>query len=428
MMSRSWLYVIGGCIAVTLILAWFKYSQISDAIAFAKSFPEPMETVEFALVEEAQWQATTSVTADVRAIQAIDISNELSGRVVELGFASGDKVRKGQLLVRFDTSEELAQLAAAKADEELALLALERNQKLAKSGVASAEERDSARAQSRAAIATADRLQAIIDKKTLRAPFAGKAGIYELEVGQYLQANTLITRLVGDNKAVWLDFNLPQQHAYLTIDDSVEVSSSKLPNGSVLATIIARDSWVNPRSGNLRYRAITDNLDGLLYPGSVVSLRVATGQAQIVARIPTTAVRYDAIGANVYVLQKSEAGAQAPERASKRPVSLGREENQSVIVTSGLRVGERVAANGAFKLRDGILVTAVTRTGPKTKLANIKPEELPDAAPGDDFTPSKNNQSNSEVELPGKDNSSNVNPQTPAPIGTELSTGIAGSQ
>ncbi len=372
MKSRSWWVVIVAIIAITAALAWFKVDQIQKAIALGESFGEPMEVVELAIVEQAQWQPLVSVTADVVAMQAINLTNELGGQVVEVGFAAGEKVRKGQLLLRLDTREEQAQLAAAQADAELARLELTRNQQLAKTGVASVEARDKSLAQRNAAVASEERLQAIIDKKTIRAPFDANAGIFTLSAGQYLQANTAITRLVGDTSQLWLDFDLPQHLATLAVGDSVTVSSptsrssissstssqSIVPGESLQATVIARDSRVNPRSGNLRYRALTNN-NGKLYPGTVVSVSVAAGPLRAVTRLPKTAVRYDATGPNVYVLVPAEAGAAAPERASKRPVTLGPEQNQQIVITSGVNIGERVAANGAFKLRDGLLVKAV---------------------------------------------------------------------
>jgi membrane fusion protein (multidrug efflux system) len=117
-------------------LGYLKFAQIQAAIAFAETFPEPMETVELFSVREEVWQPTTSVTAETVAIHAIEVSTELAGRIVEVGFAPGATVRAGQLLVRLDTSEERAELAAARADARLATLALARNRKLIASGAA----------------------------------------------------------------------------------------------------------------------------------------------------------------------------------------------------------------------------------------------------------------------------------------------------
>ena len=198
--AGSWIAVILGCLLVAAGLGYYKYRQIQAAIAFGASFPEPVEAVEAAVVAEAFWQPAADVTGEVVSPRAVDLSSELAGRIVEVAFAPGAAVERGQVLVRLDTSEEQAQLAAARAEAELARLALSRNERLMRSGAAAEEARDTARAQYDAAMAAVQRLQAIIDKKTLRAPFDALAGLHELEVGQYLDKGAVIARL--DRKSV----------------------------------------------------------------------------------------------------------------------------------------------------------------------------------------------------------------------------------
>lgn len=357
MKLRRWVIIGLACLCVVAALATFKVMQIKAAIAFGESFPEPVEAVELAVVEQVSWQPSVSATAEIVALQDVELSNELAGRVVEVGFEPGATVTAGQLLVRFDTSEERARLEAAKAQTELARLELQRNEKLLKTGAAAKETYDQAVAQRNAALAEQRALQAIIDKKTLRAPFAAEAGLHELEAGQYLDAATVITRLVGSGPAVWLDFTLPQQQANLNKGDVVEVAAPGLREQALEATVIARNAWVDKQSRNVRYRAlIADAAD--LRPGTIVTVKVPIGAARTVVRLPETAVRYDSFGASVYVLEPAELDAPVAERASRRSVTLGPQENQTVIIVSGVKAGERVAANGSFKLRDGVLVSA----------------------------------------------------------------------
>ena len=357
MKLRRWVIIGLACLCVVAALATFKVMQIKAAIAFGESFPEPIEAVELAVVEQVSWQPRVSVTAEIVAIQDVELSNELAGRVVEVGFEPGATVAAGQLLVQFDTSEERARLEAAKAQAELARLVLNRNKKLLKTGAAAKEALDQAVAQRNAALAEEHALEAIIAKKTLRAPFAAEAGLHDLEAGQYLDAATVITRLVGSGQAVWLDFTLPQQQANLKKGDVVQVAAPGLRKQAIEATVIARDAWVNRQSRNMRYRALIAAASDLR-PGTIVTVEVPTGPAQSVARLPETAVRYDSFGASVYVLEPAESDAPAVERASRRSVTLGPQENRTVIIVSGLKAGERVAANGSFKLRDGVLVSA----------------------------------------------------------------------
>lgn len=357
MILRRWVILGLACFCVTAILAAYKVMQIRAAIAFGESFPEPVETVEVAVAQQVLWQPTVSATAEIVAQQDVALSNELPGRIVEVGFEPGARVAAGQLLVRFDTSEEQARLEAAKAQAELARLVLARNKKLLKTGAAAREAYDQALAQRNAALAEERAQRAIIAKKTLRAPFAAETGLHELAVGQYLDAATVITRLVGTGQAVWLDFTLPQQQARLKKGGIVQVFAPGLLDKPVEATVIARDAWVDAQSRNVRYRAVIDRA-GELQPGAIVTVSVPFGEPRTVVRIPATAVRYDSFGASVFVLVADKADDSATERASRRGVTLGPQENKTMIVTAGLQPGERVAANGSFKLRDGVLVGA----------------------------------------------------------------------
>ena len=357
MKVRRWLVVIVVCASVAAGLSYFKYQQIQAGIAFAAAFPEPVEAVELFIALEELWQPSTSVTAEVVAIRNVELSNELAGRIIEVGFGPGATVVAGQVLIRLDTSEERAQLAAARAEAELARLALQRNQKLILSGAAAEEARDRARAEYDAARAEVSRLKAIVDKQTLRAPFDAQAGLHELEAGQFLNSGTVITRLIGVDDDIWIDFTLPQQNANLDHQEMVMVNVGKLST-PFEARIIARDAFVNEDSRSVRFRAVADNTAIGLYAGTLVTVEVPLGATQIATLVPITAVRRDAFGANIYVLRPAEEGARAAERAERRSVELGPQRGNLLVITSGLQPGERVAANGAFKLRDGVLVDA----------------------------------------------------------------------
>ncbi|MGI9285535.1 MAG: efflux RND transporter periplasmic adaptor subunit [Pseudomonadales bacterium] len=300
MKLRRWVIIGLVCFCVTAALAAFKVMQIRAAIAFAESFPEPVEAVELAVVEQVSWRPNVSATAEVVAPRDVELSNELAGRIVEVGFEPGATVAASQLLVRFDTSEERARLEAAQAQAELARLVLARNKKLLKTGAAAKEAYDQAVAQRNAALAEERALRAIIAKKTLRASFAAEAGLHQLAVGQYLDAATVITRLVGTGEDIWLDFTLPQQQARLSKGDVVKAVAPGLLDRAIEATIIARDAWVDKQSRNVRYRALATEITNL-NPGTIVNVSVPMGQTQTVARLPATAVRYDSFGASVYV-------------------------------------------------------------------------------------------------------------------------------
>ncbi|NKB98830.1 MAG: efflux RND transporter periplasmic adaptor subunit [Pseudomonadales bacterium] len=356
----SWLGVVVVCGLVTAGLGFYKYNEIQAAIAMGQAFPEPAEAVERFVVREQTRRPSLSVTGEVVATQSATLQNELKGRIVNVGFAPGSRVEAGRVLLRLDVSQEQAQIAEARADQKIAQLALDRAVRLVKSGAGSIENRDQARAQFDSARARVSALAALIDKKTLRAPFDAITSLHQLEVGQYLDAGTEITMLVGVDDHVWIDFALPQDSAQVDIGSSVSVTYGDLEQ-LMVATVIARDASVNVRSRNLRLRAqlVSDAID--LLPGMLVRVSVPLGSVETVTVVPATAVRRDALGASVYLLEEVEEEGQQKTRARRLKVQLATiadvdQEADLIVIREGLKAGDQIAAIGAFKLRDGSLV------------------------------------------------------------------------
>ena len=330
-------------------------------MAFAAAFPEPVEAVEGFTARESLWQPTTRVTGEVIAIRAVVMAAEMAGAIVEVGVEPGARVEAGQLLVRLDTSEERAELAASEAEVEIARLALKRAERLLEADLGTAEARDEARARFDAARAVSQRIEAVIAKKSLRAPFAATSGLHELDVGQFLDRGDEVVRLIGAEDALWVDFTLPQEEAALADGELVNIFPHGGDRDSVRARVIARDSFVNERSRNVRYRCLVDREALGQHPGAIVTVQAPLGPPETATLVPAPAVRRDAFGAKLFVLRPAEEGARAPERAERRDVTLGPRRGEYIVIASGLRPGERVAADGAFKLRDGVLVSAAGR-------------------------------------------------------------------
>lgn len=356
----SWLVVVAICVLVACGLGYLKYAQIQGAIAAAAAFPEPVVTVQAHTVQSELRTASMSVSGEVIAPVAASLTAELEGRVARVGFAPGSIVQKGQVLVQLDVAQEQAQVAEARAEQKIAQLALERAQKLVRTGAGSVEVRDQAEARFAAAGARVDALTAIIDKKTIRAPFDGTAGLHELEVGQFLSNGSSITQLVGASDNLWIDFSLPQGIALAT-GSTVRVQASS-DQTLFPATVVARDATVSARSRNLTLRAEIDRTgEHKLLPGMLVSVVVPLGEPRYLPVVPATSIRRDALGAAVYVLENVAEDGQDRIRARKQPVQLElvpdpEQSSDMVVVLQGLSGGERIAAVGAFKLRDGRLV------------------------------------------------------------------------
>lgn len=349
---KRWLVVIAACITVVAVLGFIKYSQVQAAIEFGSSFPEPSETVEAVSAVATQWQPQVKASAEIVPTRAIEIINELPGTITRVGFKSGDTLQAGQLLIQLDTSEEEAQLSAAKARAELAGRLLARNKKLASSQAVSEQANDAALADRDAAVAEARRVQAIIDKKTLRAPFNAHAGLHRWEVGGYLAAGTSVTTLVGIEKSVWIDFSLPQLAEPVAIGATVRL---QMAGRDAEATVIARDSLLTPGSRSVRYRALAEDAALAAMPGALLNVIAAQGDPIPAISVPAVGVRQDAFGTHVFVLARAENGADADFRAERRSVEVLTIAKTTAYLSAGLQADERVAAAGAFKLRDGLL-------------------------------------------------------------------------
>lgn len=358
-MSRtlSWIVLIVVCLLVAVGLGYFKYGQIQAAMAYGASFPEPAEAVEFVLVAEREVQPTSAVTGQVVAVRAVELRTEVSGVIAQVGFASAARVEAGQLLLAFDAREEQAELDAAKAALRLADLDRARARKLRATGATAIDTLDRAQAAWQSSAAEVARAQARLAKRQILAPFAGTSGLHQFEPGQYLAEGTPVTQLVGDEASLWVDFAVPQQQAAL-VGDVVQVT---VPGSRQSATgrVVAQDAAVSERSRNLRFRAEVSRDALAMMPGALVRVTVPLGAAMPAAVVPVTAVRRDAFGARVFALVPAEEGAGGSERAVLRNVEIGEQLGTEVVVRSGLQVGDRIAATGAFKLRDGVLVNAV---------------------------------------------------------------------
>ena len=361
MKFKRWLITLSVCLAVFGALATYKVMQIRAAIAFGESFPEPSHTVEAATVERTQVQNRITTIATVVAPQTVDLRIELEGRISSINLQSGSVIKAGDILLQLDITEETARLKAAQARARLAKLDLERIQKLRKNRTVSEERLDQAEAQYDIARADMAELKATIDKKTLRAPFDARVGLHQLEVGEFLSANTVITRLVGLNDYIWVDFSLPLNQTQLPLDSVISVLPNRSGEQTLEGKIIARDSIVSADSRNLMYRAQVKNANDKLPHNTIVNVEVPLAESQTALSVPSSAIRYDALGSFVYLLDEDaeNKGYRARRQTVKiaaDSLSLTGETHLSTTITEGLQEGQLIAANGSFKLRNQLLV------------------------------------------------------------------------
>jgi membrane fusion protein (multidrug efflux system) len=332
------------------------------------AYPAPQETVSSFAVREEKWPETFSAIGSVTAVQGVNITTEVSGAVREIAFESSAAVAKGDLLVRLDTSTEEAQLRAAEAKVEWAKVSAKRARNLRADNTVSQSELDSAEADLKQAEANAEAIHAAIEKKTIRAPFAGRLGIRQVNLGQYLEAGKPIVSLQS-LAPVYADFSLPQQNlSQLKAGMRVNVSTDTYTNHQFEGSLTAINPDLDVKTRSIGLQATLDNADQLLRPGMFARVEVVLPDEQSVLVVPATSILSAPYGDSVYVIEKASgtnATASAGLVVRQQFVKTGRAHGDFVSVESGLKPGDRVASSGIFKLRNGMSVSENNEVSPK---------------------------------------------------------------
>ncbi len=347
--------IVGAVVAVALGLGAWKYLQMHGGKSAGGGF-EPTEFVRIETASVGPFQRTMTAVGSVQAIRHITIANEVAGKVADVSFDSGQIVERGHVLIQLDSATERADLKAAQAQAALARTSYERWTQAMESNAGSKQELDKARAELDQTMARVEQLNAIIEKKQIKAPFRGRVGLRDTHPGQYLAEGTRITTLQGLDEQVYVDFSMPQARAAATpvgAQVGVHVAGHELT-----ATVSAVDAQIDLATRNARVRATMPSFDNRLVPGMFVDVRIPLGAAEEVVKVPTTSVRRAPFGDFVFVITDGEKDAQgnATLRAHQRFVKVGGSMGQDVIITDGLKAGERIAGDGSFKLREGVRV------------------------------------------------------------------------
>ncbi len=349
-------------------LAAWKYASIRDTEAASANRPEPMESVTVAVATEREHLQTTTSIGTVLALRSITLRNELPGTVRQVTLTPGQIVEAGTVLVALDVSVEEAELEAQEAEAALAETLLGRMQRASQNRGASESDVDRAHAQRDVALAQIARTKAIIERKTIRAPFRARVGIADVHPGQYLNEGTELTTLQGVDDAVHVDFTVAQRVAAgLREGDKVDVFASS-DSAPTAATIVAIDARVDPATRNAMVRARIEGATDAPAPGASVRVQVPIGAPSAAVAVPVSALRKGPAGDHVFVIEPDEAG---NTRAHLRQVQSGTALGHEVLILSGLSAGEQVAASGSFKLREAVLVAiASDATGDAGTAAN----------------------------------------------------------
>jgi membrane fusion protein (multidrug efflux system) len=362
-------------IAIVFALGGIKFFLVRKAMAEYASFAPPPETVTSLIAEEEAWIPSLKAVGSTAAVQGVTVSTDEPGIVQKIDFESGQAVKQGDLLVQLEVSQEQAQLRSAEAQMRLAGANLLRQQNLFKSRVSSQADYDSAQAQYDQAVAKVEEVNALINKKTIRAPFSGVLGIRAVNLGQYLQSGAQVAPLQSLDP-IYVNFWLPQQNlGHIGAGQPVSVQADGLPNVTFDGTINAVDAVVDEATRNVRVQATLSNPNALLRPGMFVNTEVPLASKSNHVVLPATAVQYAPYGDMVYIIEDLKGPDGKTYRGVRQQVvKVGESRGDRVAILSGVNAGEEVVTSGVFKLRPGVHVQVNNSIQPENSEAP-KPED-----------------------------------------------------
>lgn len=351
----------------------FVNGKIKEAMAGMANIPQ---TVSATKAESSDWQPKIDAVGSLRAVRGAELSLEVPGVVESITFQSGDEVKAGQVLLTLRNEDEAARLQSLEATAALAQITYDRDVKQLKAQAISQAIVDNDEANLRNVRAQVAVQKAILDKKTLRAPFDGKLGLRQVDLGQFLSAGTEIATLQSLDP-IFVDFLLPQQAvAQIAVGEKVRAKVDAFPGRTFEGKITAINPKIDMGSRNIQVRATLGNADQKLLPGMFATVELDTGAAQRLVTLPQTAVAYNPYGSLVYIVDdKGKAPDGKPQLVARQVfVTTGATRGDQVAILKGVSEGDMVVTSGQIKLRNGVPVVinnnAVPTNDPAPKIVD----------------------------------------------------------
>jgi membrane fusion protein, multidrug efflux system len=357
------LAIVGGLAAV-------KYKQISSLIsashAAEKAGPPP-EAVGSFVAKQDTWQESLDAVGSIAPAKGVTLSNDAPGMVSAIHFESGAMVKQGQLLVELDSNVERSQLASVEARKELAEVNAARTRALVASQSIARSQQDTDDSVVKTSGSDVALLNAQIARKVVRAPFSGKLGIRQVNLGEYLNPGTAIATLESTD-TVFVDFTLPQQRLKeialgMPVRVTIEGEGVRATDG----TISALDPSIDAVTRSIKLRASVPNGEEKLLPGMFAKVSVLLPGQHDVVTVPVSALVHASYGDSVFIVEDRKDG---PGKAARQQfVKVSETRGDFVAIGQGLSAGQEVVTAGAFKLRNGAPIVVDNTVQSKPELA-----------------------------------------------------------
>ncbi len=313
----------------------------------------PPATVSTMVVHSEPWQPQIEAVGTLLAVNGADLSVEVSGIVDEIDFNSGDDVAAGTVLMQLRAGDDLGRLHAMEAAADLATITYARDQKQFQIHAISQAVLDASAANLKSAKAQVAEQQAIVNKKSIIAPFAGHLGIRNVNVGQFVTPGTkVVTLQVLD--PIYFDFYLPQQAiSKLKTQQKVIAKVDAYPGETFEGVISGIDPKVDPATRNVAVRATLYNPGHKLLPGMYGTAEVIAGTTHRYITVPQTAITFNPYGNTVYLVD-NKGTKEKPQLVAKQTfITTGETRGDQIAVLNGIKDGDTVVSAGQLKLQNG---------------------------------------------------------------------------
>ena len=368
------LVIVGVLLGGIVGFNWFKGYMMQKYMASA---PVPPATVSAMTADYQQWQPQLSAVGTLRAVRGVDVTTEVAGLVRSIEFKSGEEVKAGQVLVQLNADSDVAQLHALEAAADLASTVYERDKAQLAAEVISKAQVDTDAADLKTKRAQVAQQAALVEKKTIRAPFAGKLGITTVNPGQYLNAGDKIVTLQTIDP-IYIDFNLPQQQLpRISLGQKVTLTTDAYKDAAFEGKVNAINPRVDANTRNVQIEATVPNARRQLLPGMFATVKVNSGDEQRYLTLPQTALTYNPYGSTVFVIKpsdKKDDKGNAILTAQQVFVTPGPTRGDQVAILKGVEPGSQVVTSGQVKLKNGMPVVINNAVQP-TDNPNPKPQE-----------------------------------------------------
>ncbi len=334
---------------------------------FMHSMGIPPQTVSTMIAGTQDWQTKLEAVGSLRAVNGADLSSQVAGTVSALHFESGAEVKAGTLLVELASADDVGKLQSLKAAAALAQITLDRDQRQLKVQGVSQQTIDADTQNLKSAQAQVAEQQATVDYKNIRAPFDGKLGIRQVDLGQYLAPGTTMVTLQSLDP-IFVDFYLPQQAiAQLKVGLKVTASVDVFPGHPFDGEITAINPKIDTGTRNVQVRAALKNPDHTLLPGMYATVDILVGAPQRFVTLPATAIAYNSYGSTAFLIDdKGKDDNGHPKLVARQVVvTTGATRGDQVAIVNGIQEGETVVTAGQIKLRTGFPVIVDNSIQPK---------------------------------------------------------------